>query len=72
MTSSISEFYERTVALKDAPGSRVRKVFLAIGGWNDSLGPKYSNMVMNRASRLAIASWYVIRQDNNRAIALSL
>ena len=50
------EFYERTVALKKAPGSRVRKVFLAIGGWNDSLGPKYSNMVMNRASRFEILS----------------
>ena len=45
------EFYERTVALKKAPGSRVRKVFLAIGGWNDSLGPKYSNMVLKKASR---------------------
>jgi len=48
-----NKFYEKTVALKKAPGSRVRKVFLAIGGWNDSLGPKYSNMVMNRSSRKA-------------------
>ena len=45
------EFYERTVALKSAAGSRVKKVFLAIGGWNDSLGPKYSNMVMSKSKR---------------------
>jgi len=46
-------FYERTVALKNAPGSRVRKVFLAIGGWNDSAGSKYSDMVMSKSKRAA-------------------
>jgi len=38
------EFFEKIVALKNAAGSRVRKVLLAIGGWNDSEGSKYSDL----------------------------
>jgi chitinase len=38
------EFFKKIVALKSKPGSRVRKVLLAIGGWNDSKGSKYSDL----------------------------
>ena len=31
----------------------MKKVLIAIGGWNDSLGSKYSKMVNNPASRKA-------------------
>lgn len=40
-------FYDRVVALR-AKGIRVS---LAIGGWNDSLGDKYSRLVLDPASR---------------------
>ena len=46
-----NKFYERVVALKKLPGSKVRKVFLAIGGWNDSAGSKYSELVSSPAKR---------------------
>lgn len=36
-----SEFYERIAALK----SKGIKVLMAIGGWNDSAGDKYSRLV---------------------------
>jgi len=54
-----NKFYERTVALKKAAGSRVKKVFLAIGGWNDSLGSKYSNMVISKSKRAAFIAHVV-------------
>ena len=42
-----NKFYERVVALKKYGA----KVLLAIGGWNDSLGSKYSKMVSTAANR---------------------
>ncbi len=41
------EFYKRVTALK----SPDRKVLLAIGGWNDSEGDKYSRLVSSPATR---------------------
>lgn len=40
-------FYERVIAYK----KRGLKVLLALGGWNDSAGDKYSRLVNNPASR---------------------
>merc|ERR1719285_304472 len=40
-------FYEKVTNLR----KRGIKVTLAIGGWNDSLGPKYSNLVSSPAAR---------------------
>ena len=40
-------FYERVVAYK----KRGLKVLLALGGWNDSAGDKYSRLVNNPAAR---------------------
>ncbi|XP_025836304.1 probable chitinase 10 [Agrilus planipennis] len=40
-------FYERVVEFKKAG----KKVTLAIGGWNDSLGDKYSRLVNNPSAR---------------------
>ena len=37
--------------MKSAPGSKIKKVYLAIGGWNDSAGSKYSEMVTDPAKR---------------------
>lgn len=45
--SFIQGFYERVVAYKQ----RGLKVLLALGGWNDSEGDKYSRLVNNPASR---------------------
>lgn len=42
-----NRFYERVLALK----SKGIKVSLAIGGWNDSAGDKYSRLVRNAAAR---------------------
>ena len=42
-----SEFYEKVVALK----KHGIKVLIAIGGWNDSLGSKYSKLVNNPSAR---------------------
>lgn len=44
---SIEGFYERVVAYK----KRGVKVSLALGGWNDSAGDKYSRLVNNPAAR---------------------
>ena len=41
------DFYKQVTALK----SKKRKVLLAIGGWNDSEGDKYSRMVASRETR---------------------
>lgn len=43
----ITGFYERVVAYK----KRGVKVSLALGGWNDSAGDKYSRLVNNPAAR---------------------
>lgn len=42
-----NRFYERVVAYK----KRGLKVLLALGGWNDSAGDKYSRLVHSAASR---------------------
>jgi chitinase len=42
-----NRFYERVVELKN----KGVKVTLAIGGWNDSMGDKYSRLVRNPQSR---------------------
>ncbi len=47
------EFYKKVVYLKKNHGL---KVTIALGGWNDSLGPKYSNMVNNPAARAKFIS----------------
>ncbi len=41
------EFYKRVTALKSAN----KKVLLALGGWNDSEGDKYSRLVSSPESR---------------------
>ena len=43
------DFYKQVTALK----SKKRKVLLAIGGWNDSEGDKYSRLVNSGSSRAA-------------------
>lgn len=43
----ILEFYERVTAYK----KKGLKVSLALGGWNDSQGDKYSRLVNNPAAR---------------------
>lgn len=57
-----SEFYERVTALR-AQGV---KVLVAIGGWNDSAGNKYSRLVNDPAAR-AKFNEHVIQfiQQNN-------
>ena len=42
-----TEFYQQVTALK----ARGIKVLLALGGWNDSAGNKYSKLVGSPASR---------------------
>lgn len=42
-----TEFYERVTMLK----AKGVKVLIAIGGWNDSLGGKYSRLVNSAAAR---------------------
>lgn len=42
-----NHFYERVVAYK----KKGLKVTVAIGGWNDSAGDKYSRLVRNEAAR---------------------
>ena len=46
-----SDFFKRITALKYKPNSKVKKVFLAIGGWNDSKDSKYSDLVMSAKKR---------------------
>lgn len=41
------EFYEQVTSHKQ----RGVKVLIAIGGWNDSLGPKYSKLVNDAQAR---------------------
>ena len=49
MMISSSDYYGQIVALKNK--GKVKKVNLAIGGWNDSEGDKYSVMVRDPAKR---------------------
>lgn len=46
-TSSFIEFYGKVIAYK----AKGIKVLIAIGGWNDSLGDKYSRLVNNPEAR---------------------
>merc|ERR1719402_266416 len=57
-----NKFYERVTALR----SKGVKVLVAIGGWNDSAGNKYSRLVNNPASRAKFTE-HVIKfiQHNN-------
>jgi chitinase len=43
----IADFYRKVTELR----SRGIKVLIAIGGWNDSLGDKYSRLVNSPSSR---------------------
>lgn len=43
----LAEFYEKVTALK----KKGVKVLIAIGGWNDSAGGKYSKLVSSATSR---------------------
>ena len=45
------EFFKKIVALRNVTGSRVKKVLVALGGWNDSAGSKYSNLVKSKTLR---------------------
>lgn len=47
LSISFPEFYEKIAALK----SRGVKVLMAIGGWNDSAGDKYSRLVNSPSAR---------------------
>ena len=49
------DFYKQVTALK----SKKRKVLLAIGGWNDSEGDKYSRLVNSGSSRAAFVQQVV-------------
>ena len=50
------EFFKKIIALKNRPGSRVGKVLLAIGGWNDSAGSKYSVLAKSFQKRSVLLS----------------
>lgn len=43
----LTEFYEKVTALK----AKGIKVLIAIGGWNDSAGDKYSRLVNSPSAR---------------------
>ena len=47
-----AEFYEKVVAYQ----AKGVKVLLAIGGWNDSAGDKYSRLVNNPSARAKFIS----------------
>lgn len=47
-----NEFYKKVVAYKKKSGGKI-KVLIAIGGWNDSEGDKYSRMVSSAQTRSA-------------------
>lgn len=47
LKSNFIDFYGKVTALK----AKGKKVLIAIGGWNDSLGNKYSRLVNNPTSR---------------------
>jgi len=57
-----NEFYKKVTALK----SKKKKVLLALGGWNDSAGNKYSRLVNNpEARRKFIEHATKFIEDNN-------
>lgn len=47
MLKTFSEFYEKVTAYK----AKGIKVLIAIGGWNDSAGDKYSRLVNSPSAR---------------------
>lgn len=57
-----AEFYEKVTALR----SKGIKVTIAIGGWNDSLGDKYSRLVNNPSARAKFITHVInfIKQHN--------
>jgi GH18 family chitinase len=52
-TFHLAEFYEKVAAYK----AKGLKVLLAIGGWNDSAGDKYSRLVNNPGARARFISY---------------
>jgi len=63
-----NEFYKKVTSLK----SKNKKVLLALGGWNDSAGSKYSKLVNNQASRKAFIKHAVEFLINNNFDGLDL
>ena len=64
----VTEFYEKVTALK----SNNKKVLLALGGWNDSEGDKYSKMVNSPKHRKNFISTAVEFLVNNNFDGLDL
>ena len=56
------EFYKNVTALKG--GRAKRKVSLALGGWNDSKGDKYSRLVNDPKARRYVLSLMSVRLWN--------
>ena len=57
-----AEFYEKVTALK----TNKKKVLLALGGWNDSEGDKYSKMVnspKHRKNFISTAVEFLVRNN---------
>ena len=52
-TSHCAEFYEKVAAYK----AKGLKVLVAIGGWNDSAGDKYSRLVNSPGARARFISY---------------
>lgn len=67
-----ADFYDRVTALPDPRQGRrdQLKVMLAIGGWTDSTGSKYSDLVSDAAKRAAFAASAVafLRRHNFRGL----
>jgi chitinase len=64
----LSEFYEKVTAFK----AKGIKVLIAIGGWNDSAGDKYSRLVNNPSSRRRFIAHVVDFIENNNFDGLDL
>ncbi|XP_045475619.1 probable chitinase 10 [Harmonia axyridis] len=63
-----NKFYEKVTALK----SKGIKVLIAIGGWNDSAGDKYSKLVNNPSARRRFISHVVDFIEENNFDGLDL
>jgi hypothetical protein len=64
------EFYKNVTALKG--GRAGRKVSLALGGWNDSKGDKYSRLVNDPKARRYVPRIYYLKSDNLQYNMLAL
>ena len=65
---SLAEFYQKVTALK----SKKKKVLLAIGGWNDSEGDKYSRHVNSKVNRKTFVTKVVSFLEENNFDGLDL